>query len=106
MSQPVVAGEMKSGESATLSRDLQSGQRLKFVRSGTMVTATKKMKNEDIKWQQQLINLRWLLPVVERGRPVSREDEEALRHNGIENNKLWLKKPGESLLPQLLIADT
>ena len=33
---PVVAGEMKSCESATLGRDLKSGQRLKLVWSGIM----------------------------------------------------------------------
>ena len=85
--QPVVAGEMKSCESATLSRDLQSRQRLKFVRSGTMVRASKEMK---IMAVEQLKNLRLLLPVAGRGSPVSREDEEALRYNGIEEKQHWV----------------
>ena len=33
---------------------------------------------------EQLKNLILLLPVAGRGSPVSREDEEALRYNGIE----------------------
>ena len=44
---PVVAGEMKSCESATLRRDLKSGQRLKLVWSGIMtVVIVVKMKME------------------------------------------------------------
>ena len=44
---PVVAGEMKSCESATLGRDLKSGQRLKLVWSGmisVVILMTVKMK--------------------------------------------------------------
>lgn len=35
--------------------------------------------NEDEDSGNNILNLRWLLPVAGRGRPVSREDDEALR---------------------------
>ena len=95
---PVVARKMESCESAALSRDLKTRQRLELVRS-------EKLTKMGGSWCGCWFYLIWPVPVAGLGRPVNREEDEALNIGRVSKHLIFLSSPCEGLLSQLLISN-